>query len=123
MTTAVNGYKNPTWDFSDRLRKIRREVAGMTQEEMATELGTSQRAYAAWETGRTKPDDIVAVAKRIAIRWRISPAWTLGIDETPPPNPDGPDGGLLLPRMDSNHQPCDSLHPRQRPYIPYVEAA
>ena len=69
MTTAVKGYHIPTWDFSDRLRKIRREVAHLTQEQMAAELGASQRAYAAWETGRTKPDDIVAVAKRIALRW------------------------------------------------------
>jgi DNA-binding XRE family transcriptional regulator len=86
MTTAVNGYRIPQWDFSDRLRKIRREVAHLTQEQMATELGASQRAYAAWETGRTKPDDIVAVAKRIALRWGIPPTWTLGLD-------DGPSGG------------------------------
>jgi DNA-binding XRE family transcriptional regulator len=86
MTTAVNGYRIPQWDFSDRLRKIRREVAHLTQQQMATELGASQRAYAAWETGRTKPDDIVAVAKRIALRWGIPPTWTLGLD-------DGPNGG------------------------------
>ena len=91
MTTAVKGYHIPTWDFSDRLRKIRREVAHLTQEQMAAELGASQRAYAAWETGRTKPDDIVAVAKRIALRWGIPPTWTLGLDDSPPP-PDG-DGG------------------------------
>jgi transcriptional regulator with XRE-family HTH domain len=91
MTTATYGYHIPTWDFSDRLRKIRREVAHLTQEQMAAELGASQRAYAAWETGRTKPDDIVAVAKRIALRWGIPPTWTLGLDDSPPP-PDG-DGG------------------------------
>ena len=91
MTTAVNGYRVPEWDFSDRLRKIRREVAHLTQEQMAAELGTTQRAYAAWESGRTKPDDIVAVAKRIGLRWRIPPAWTLGLDDniTPPPNDPG----------------------------------
>ena len=84
MTTAVNGFHIPTWEFSDRLRKIRRAVARLTQEQMAAELGASQRAYAAWETGRTKPDDIVAVAKHIARRWGIPPTWTLGLDDSPP---------------------------------------
>lgn len=52
MTVAVGEYANPEFSFGDRIRKIRREVA---------------QAYSAWESGRTKPDDIVAVAKRIAI--------------------------------------------------------
>lgn len=30
-----------------------------------------------------------------------------GIKEVPPPNPDGPDGGVQLPRLDSNQQPSD----------------
>lgn len=92
MTTAVNDFQIPKWDFSDRLRKIRRDYARMTQEQMAIELGTTQRAYAAWETGRTKPDDIVAVAKRIALRWKIPAVWTLGLEDFLPPEP--PDGGI-----------------------------
>jgi hypothetical protein len=34
-----------------------------------------------------------------------------------PPLPDGGGEGLLLPRMDSNHQPPDSFHAGFRPYI------
>ena len=77
----MNEYSNPSWTFADRLRKIRRDVAGITQEEMAAELGVKQGAYASWEVGRSKPDDVVAVAKRIALRWRIAPTWMLGLED------------------------------------------
>lgn len=73
MSIATDGYRkspNPEWDFSDRLRKVRRDIAGMTQTEMATELGVKQKAYAAWESGQNRPDDIISIAKRIAFRWR-----------------------------------------------------
>lgn len=82
-------YTNPEFSFGDRIRKIRREVAHMTQAEMADELGVGMQAYSAWESGRTKPDDIVAVAKRIALRWRgITASWVLGLDDGgPAPHP------------------------------------
>lgn len=101
MTRAMDGYQVPEWDFSDRLRKIRRQVAHLTQEQMAAELGTGQRAYSSWEAGRSKPDDIVAIAKRIALRWRIPATWTLGLDDGPPPPPP-PDGGDALPKPGGN---------------------
>lgn len=89
MTVAHEGYANPEFGFSDRIRKIRREIAHMTQQQMADELGVTQKAYAAWESGRNKPDDIVAIAKRIAIRWRgVTAGWVLGVSEVPP-SPDG----------------------------------
>lgn len=85
MTVAVGEYANPEFSFGDRIRKIRREVAHMTQAEMADELGVGMQAYSAWESGRTKPDDIVAVAKRIALRWRgITAGWVLGLDDGGP---------------------------------------
>lgn len=95
MSTATESYANPDWDFSDRIRKVRRSVARMTQEEMAGELGVTQKAYAAWETGRNKPDDIVAVAKRIAFRWRgqVTASWVLGVEDQDGRGPD--DGGTL----------------------------
>lgn len=83
---------NPEFDFSDRIRKVRRTVAQMTQAEMARELGVSQKAYEAWESGRNTPGNIVAVAKRIEVRWRgqVTAAWMLGIDA---PRPGPGDGG------------------------------
>lgn len=100
--TAVfdGGYSNPEFTFGDRVRKIRREVAHMTQSEMARELGVGTQAYSAWETGRTKPDDVVAIAKRIALRWRgVTAAWVLGVDDDGP-TPPGPGGGAPAPLPD-----------------------
>lgn len=106
MTTAVSTSANPEFDFSDRLRKVRRTVAKMTQTEMAAELNVTRARYEAWESGRNTPEDIVAVAKRIEFRWRgqVTAAWMLGVDDTPP---SPPAGEQELPRMDSNHQPPD----------------
>lgn len=94
MTAVLDGgYANPEFTFGDRVRKIRREVAHMTQAQMAAELGVGAQAYAAWESGRTKPDDVVAVAKRIALRWRgVTAAWVLGVEDGP--MPPGPGGGV-----------------------------
>ena len=88
---------NPEFDFSDRLRKVRRSVARMTQAEMATELGVTQKAYSAWESGRNTPENIVSIAKRIEVRWRgsVTAAWMLGVQENP--RPDDPNGGVGAP--------------------------
>ncbi|MBY5034159.1 helix-turn-helix transcriptional regulator [Streptococcus gallolyticus] len=40
--------------FTDNLKKLRLEF-GMTQKELAEELGTSQQSYMKWETGKTSP--------------------------------------------------------------------
>lgn len=106
MTISVDVGTNPEFDFSDRIRKVRRSVAQLTQAEMARELGVSQKAYEAWESGRNTPGNIVAIAKRIEVRWRgsVTAAWMLGIDETP--RPDDPNGGHSV-----RHQ---GLEPRTR---------
>lgn len=40
--------------FSDRLRE-ERERLGLTQDEMATQCGTSKRSYCAYEAGESQP--------------------------------------------------------------------
>lgn len=104
MSIATESYANPAWDFSDRIRKVRRAIAKMTQADMAKELGVSQKAYAAWESGLSTPADIVAVAKRIAFRWRgqVTASWLLGVEERPTTPPDG--GGESHPG-ESNPRP------------------
>jgi DNA-binding XRE family transcriptional regulator len=91
MSAVSDRYVNPEWEFSDRVRKVRRNIARMTQEQMADLLGVEQKAYAAWETGRTKPSDIVAVSKQIERLWpgKVTASWMLGVDESPPPPPSG----------------------------------
>ena len=98
MTTAVDTPANPEFDFSDRLRKVRRTVARMTQSEMAAELDVTRPRYEAWESGRNVPDDIVAIAKRVAFRWpgRVTASWMLGVDSDSGRG-DGPDGGSTAP--------------------------
>lgn len=78
---------NPQWEFGDRIRKVRRDIAGLSQNEMADALGVSQKVYAAWESNRSRPSDIVAIAKSIATIWAtdVTSSWLLGVDEPPPP--------------------------------------
>ena len=103
--TAANSVVGPVWDWADRLRKIRRTVACVSQADMAALLGVKPATYSAWEGGRHEPPMRVAfdVARRLEQHFpgRITAAWVLGLDSE-----DSESRGLL-PRMDSNHQPPD----------------
>lgn len=72
----------PQWTLGDRLRKIRRH-AGIGQTEFAQTLGTNQKTYASWETDKSAPRDVVAVAKRIELSTGVPAAWTLAINVPP----------------------------------------
>ena len=95
----------PTWDWADRLRKIRRSVAGMSQAQMAALVGVKPPTYSAWEGGRNQPSLRTAytVAQIIEQTFpgKVSAGWVLGLDAIDAASES------LLPRMDSNHQPCD----------------
>ena len=94
----------PQWDWGDRMRKIRRSVAMLSQSEMAKLLGVKTPTYGAWEGGRNAPSLTLAyrVAKILedAYPGRVSAGWVLGLDSIDAASE------ALLPRMDSNHQPC-----------------
>jgi DNA-binding XRE family transcriptional regulator len=101
MSTEAVGYTDLEWEFGDRIRKVRRKIAHMDQVEMAVVLGVSQKVYATWESGRSKPGDIVKISKRIEELWpgRVTAAWMLGLGEPPagpgayhglPADPSGP---------------------------------
>lgn len=90
MTTEPVGVTNPQWEFADRIRKVRRDIAGLTQNEMAGALGVSQKVYAAWESNISRPSDIVAIAKKIETIWAadVTASWLLGVEiPAPPPTP------------------------------------
>lgn len=108
---ADHGFVYPTWTFGDRVRKAR-DMADMNQRDFSAAIGTTEGSLATWETGRSKPRDIVAIAKRVEMLTHIPASWLLGIDDPPAPGPNGP-GARKLPRMDSNHQPpgCTSANP------------
>jgi transcriptional regulator with XRE-family HTH domain len=97
----------PEWTFGERVRKIRRE-SGLSQTEFATRIGANDRALASWETGRTKPQDIVAVAKRIRKEFGVPTAWTLGTEE------EGPGGGGEPPRVPPGPEPTQGYLDLQR---------
>jgi DNA-binding XRE family transcriptional regulator len=90
MTSAQSdeptGAVIPDWTFADRMRKIRRDVLGIEQGEMAEKLNVKKQAYAAWETGRTHPRDILAIARRVELATRVPAQWVLGLDQSPPPD-------------------------------------
>lgn len=91
MSTELVSYADLEWEFGDRIRKVRRNIAHMNQVEMAVVLGVSQKVYATWESGRSKPGDIVKIAKRVEQLWpsRVTAAWVLGVNEALPPTPPG----------------------------------
>ena len=116
----------PRWSWGDRLRKVRRDVAGMQQADMAALVGVPTQTYGTWEANRAIPQRMVMelVSSKIAERFpeTVSAAWMMGYGaDGPLPTPpngevSGPDAQVYvigqheeapLPRMDSNHQPCD----------------
>ena len=94
----------PEWTLGDRLRKARHH-AGMGQKEFAEALGTTPGSLATWETDRSRPRDLIALAKRVEMLTRIPATWLLGLDSENP-RQEGPDGGSSV-----RHQ---GLEPRTR---------
>jgi len=83
MTDVQSELTIPTWTFGDRIRKAR-EHAGLTQAELADELGNIHRkTLARWETDQVEPRhvfDLVDDLERITgvDRW-----WMLGAYNNP----------------------------------------
>lgn len=81
----------PQWTIGDRLRKLR-TTHGYTQGDFATIIGATKSAIAQWETDRTRPRDLRAVAIRIELATGVPAWWTLGLNEENR-HPDNPNGG------------------------------
>lgn len=95
----------PDWTLGDRIR-MARGMVDMTQGAFATAIKVAEGSLAAWETDRSQPRNVVAVAKRIEMLTSIPASWILGLDSGPNPSPGG-GGSSLLPRLDSNQEPSD----------------
>ena len=57
--------------FAERLKSLRREK-GLKQEELAKELGLTQRKISYWENGVTEPD--------LAALWKLSDYFGVSVD-------------------------------------------
>ncbi len=74
----------PIWTFGDRMRKARRR-SGLTVQEFADKLSITHSALGQYETDRSIPRDVVALAKRVEALTGIPAAWILGVDDVEPP--------------------------------------
>lgn len=96
----------PRWSLGDYLRKAR-EHAGLEQAQLAVDLGISRNTVINYERGKVSPRRAVIMAW--AMRTGVPVEWLEGSES---PRPDGPDGGSMLPRLDSNQQPFGYTPPQ-----------
>ena len=101
MTTTPEPGLIPAWTRGDRLRKAR-TTTGLTTRDFAERIGVSQKTITDAEND-----------KRPTVRKILLNAWSLATgvpvewleNGATPTEPLGPDGGVTLPRLDSNQQP------------------
>lgn len=63
------------WEFGDRVRQIRKVIAGMNQEELGVALGVSRQTINAYERDRQRPT--VTMIEAICNKFDVSPVWLL----------------------------------------------
>ena len=78
--------------------------AGISVSDAADYFDVHRNTVSGWLHGRIKPD--TRTLRLWAVMTNVPYEW-LTNGETPPPNPEGPDGGVPLPWHDSNVQPSD----------------
>lgn len=97
----------PPWSVPDRLRKAR-EHAGLEQGELAESIDVSRTTVSNYERGHVNPRKIVV--RQWALRTGVPFEWLMYGTEDP--RPVDPDGGVRLPRLDSNQQPSGYSTPQ-----------
>ena len=99
-------------EFATRLALVRHRM-GWNAKEAALACGVSAQSWREWELQGRRPRDYENVCKQIAARTGVDLVWLMtGIDRRGPNGPGGglptdPGPNLLLPRVDSNHEPSD----------------
>ena len=63
------------WEFGERVRQIRKSLAGLNQEELGAELGVSRQTINAYERDRQKPT--VTMIEAMCSKYNVSPVWLL----------------------------------------------
>lgn len=83
MTAAVEVYE-PEWSLGDRIAKVRKDVLGLEQEELAEKLGVTGGAVSNWESDTRRPRDLLGVAQQLEelsaeTGRRVEAQWVLGL--------------------------------------------
>ena len=68
------------FDFGERLRSLRKEN-GITQKQLSTSIGVTERAIVAYETGKMKPN--FDALNSLADTFGVSADYLLGRTDTP----------------------------------------
>lgn len=92
----------PQFVLPDRLRKAR-EVADMTQTQLAEVMGLSRRSVSYYESGESVPKRPQLIAWAMATG--VSLTWLETGQDASRPRQGDPDGGEGLPRRDLNQRP------------------
>jgi transcriptional regulator with XRE-family HTH domain len=92
----------PTIDFALRIRALRKEYGRhlghkVDQYEMAELLDVPVGTYKGWESGNSKPADLVGMAKRIEAVTGVRAAWILDVADEGPHAPNPNPGQEILP--------------------------
>jgi transcriptional regulator with XRE-family HTH domain len=105
----------PKVGFDARLRLIRLDYADrvghrVNQDEMADALGVKRGTYRGWESGNSRPADLIAFAQRVYDVTGADPAWLLDVAENIDPNPSG--GQVIRPRAwnDQRRRMRETVH-------------
>ena len=100
MSTQTEVGTIPEFTIHDRLRKAR-EITGLDQGPFAEEIGVSRGTVSNYESGA-----VTRLGKLQLRAWALRTGVPLEWLQTGEnPHQDGPDGGQVLPRLDSNQQP------------------
>jgi transcriptional regulator with XRE-family HTH domain len=80
----------PEWTLGDRLRKAR-QIAGLSQRQIAAAIGERASTYAMWEADSAFPRDLETRVERISAVTGVSALWLLGshVDGARPMGTDG----------------------------------
>jgi transcriptional regulator with XRE-family HTH domain len=98
----------PTIKFSTRLRETRLEYGQMigqhiNQERMAELLEVPAGTYKGWESGNSRPADLIELAHTMERKTGVDPAWLLDVADQDPEGPNRPPA-MGVPRFTWNEE-------------------